>query len=443
MYHIHRILLTGSLTLFMAGCGGGDEESADTGKQEQATVKQTDVKPKAVSGANQRNPVAGATQRKQTAGVRNRNEKPAEDALPPGVEPEDVFLTDPAQNTFVVSATPEELSTFTIVSKPDEGADSSTFDLSPLRSQQRAEPEIERYARPPRISVATGEAEGTVGGLPEGFEIVEGSKTHEESGWAFRIRNKKDKSEFVLIPAGNTIRGSQSGPADTQPEHHVFLDSYYISVHEVTLRQWGLFQEAERENDRQRSTSVPLNEGDDPNMPALGIPQLEARKYAEWLHCDLPTEAQWEKAARGEQGFLYPWGNGRPIWSRPRDKQQILPVKSWRNDVSTYGVYDLAGNAREWTLDVYRDNWYAFLAGKDGEKLVENPTGPKPGAGAYDRVIRGGGDDWKVWHRDHARFSEKVPDVGYRLAINLKPAKAEENTEPEDAGRRRTRTSRR
>jgi len=442
MYHIHRIFLLGSLTLFMAGCGGDEPEPLSTAPTEEPSTRP--VQPKFVMSTNRRKSDGPEASRIQLGGDKQRKDEPAEDALPPGVEPEDVFLTDAEQNTFTVAATHEELSTFTIVSKPDQGTDSGTFDLSAAPSKPPIEPQVNDYGTQARIAVTTGQSEDeeTVKGLPKGFEVVAGSKKHEESGLPLRVRNKEDDSEFVLIPAGNSIRGSQDGPADTQPQHQVYLDSYYICVHEVTLRQWRLFREAERKNDRQRPTAVPLNDGAAPDMPVLGIPELEARKYAEWLHCDLPTEAQWEKAARGSQGFLYPWGNGRPIWSRPRDKHQILPVMSWRNDVSTYGVYDLAGNAREWTLDVYRDNWYGFIAGEQGEKLVENPSGPKTGPGAYDRVIRGGGDDWKVWYRDHARFSEKLPDVGFRLVINLKPEKQqEENSETEQSGR--TKTSRR
>lgn len=428
MYHIQQLLVIGSLTLFLAGCGG-DEESADANKPKKMTVT-----PKAVAEVNSPKVAISVKRRPQPVGSKKQSQNPEDDALPPGVDPDDVFLTEASSNTFEVSATPEELATFTIVGKPAPGTDSGTFDLSALRSQRPAETPISPYKRPPRIAVQTGQVEETLEGLPEGFTIAKGSKRH-ESGLLYRIRNKVDDSEFVLIPAGNTVRGSQTGPANTQPEHQVYLDSYYISVHEVTLRQWELFRAAEQKNDRLRQASAPSNEGDNPEMPVLGIPQLEARKYAAWLHCELPTEAQWEKAARGPQGFLYPWGDGRPVWSRPRDKDEILPVKSWRNDVSTYGVYDLAGNAREWCLDVYRDDWYAVVAGEQGGKLVENPTGPKPGAGAYDRVIRGGGDDWKVWHREQARFSAKLPDVGFRLVVNLKPAN--EEAENEETGRSR------
>lgn len=424
MDHITRFLIVGGLALSIAGCGGDEETatngtSVDPSKSMPLKTNKVVVTPKAIGNRDNAKPTAISAR---------SNKQPQEDALPPGILPEDVFVTAATQNTFEVSATSEELATFSIVAKPVAGAGANTFEKPVIRSELSGNAGNE-FATPERISVQTGDSTQKIEGLPEGFVAVTGSRTNER-GLPNRIRNTADKSEFVLIPAGSTIRGSQEGPLNTRPEHQVYLEDYYISVHEVTLGQYELFRKAEKENDRLRQAAHPLNEGEDPEMPALGIPQLEARKYAEWLGCDLPTEAQWEKAARGPEGYLYPWGNGRPIWSTPRDKKQILPVKSWRNDVSTYGVYDLAGNAREWTLDVYRDNTYGFDAGEQGDKLVQNPTGPKPGAGAFDRVIRGGGDDWKVWNREGARFSEKIPDVGFRLVVNTKPPTEEKTEEP-------------
>jgi formylglycine-generating enzyme required for sulfatase activity len=414
---------------FLIGCGG-DDPAAPTGGAT-STPTTTQIQPKAVGITP--TPAGGgktsAPSKKNTA----KSAEPTESDLPPGVSPDDVFELSAAANTVDIAATSREYSTFVVVSKPLPGTDSNTF-ANPNGSSSNGTT-LQTVQRPTRQSVGDGRTADDAE-LPEDLKPVIGSGTHEETGLSIRMKNEKDDTELILIPAGNTIRGSNTGPDNTHPEHYVYLDSYYICEHEVTLAQYQKYRDVASKVARSRAVPVPLNDGQAPNMPALGIPQQEARRYAEWAGGILPTEAQWEKAARGPSGYKYPWGNGRPIWPDRRKPEDIKPVKSYRIDVSMYGVYDLSGNAREWTLDVYTPDAYQE-AGENGQILLKNPTGPRARSGSYERVIKGG-DDWKAWSRSGGRISEEIPTVGFRYVVPVKKVEPEES-EDENAPRRSTR----
>ncbi|HEY2253006.1 MAG TPA: SUMF1/EgtB/PvdO family nonheme iron enzyme, partial [Planctomycetaceae bacterium] len=133
------------------------------------------------------------------------------------------------------------------------------------------------------------------------------------------------------------------------------------------------------------------------------------------------TEAQWEKAARGPDGFKYPWGNGPWIWERPRAPGQIDKVASFRGDESPYGALDMAGNAREWCSDWYVEKYYSQLLAEGGS-TARNPTGPRNSGGTNMRVVKGGDPNWLVWARSGVLQNEHPNDVGFRCVLRLKPA---------------------
>lgn len=410
------VVLIMCLTL-LSGCGGDDPPASTGGAASTPTTTQVQPTPVGITPT----PVGGG--RTPTPSKQNtaKSTEPAESDLPPGVSPDGVFELSPAANTVEIAATSQEYSTFEVVSKPLPGMDSTTFaNPNGLRMNGTTQQSVRN---PTRTSVGAVRGAEDVE-LPEDLKPVAGSSIDEETGLTIRMKNEKDDTELILIPAGNTIRGSKTGPDNTHPEHYVYLDSYYICEHEVTLAQYQKYRDVASKVARSRAVPVPSNDGQAPNMPALGIPQQEARRYAEWAGGVLPTEAQWEKAARGPSGFKYPWGNGRPIWPDRREPQNISAVKSYRIDVSMYGVYDLAGNAREWTLDVYAPDAY-LEAGENGQILLKNPTGPRARSGSYERVIKGG-DDWKAWNRSGGRISEEIPTVGFRYVIPVKKPKIEE-----------------
>ena len=172
------------------------------------------------------------------------------------------------------------------------------------------------------------------------------------------VINEKDGSPMVLIPAGSFAMGD--GLDKESPERTLFLDSYYIGVYAVTNRQYKQFVLATGHRPPcvgARIDSVSIWQGDIyPEeydvIPVIQINWEDAEAYARWANCQLPSEAQWEKAARGPEGFLYPWGNR---WDenncRNRNNRGESPTASvyaYPEGVSGYGTWNQSGNILEW-----------------------------------------------------------------------------------------------
>lgn len=274
--------------------------------------------------------------------------------------------------------------------EPPVGSDSSTVDL------------VEADGRPLRQPAASS--------APAGFTAVPDAGFAED-GLPARIRCEKDGAEMVRVPAGLFLQGHDGDDPTTAPLHPVELDAYYIDAYEVTLRQYMLFWKATRP-----LPGRPKNEGAGDDLPALGISWRDASAYAAWAGRVLPTEAEWEKAARGPNRFTYPWGNGRVLWHRPRTTTQIDPVGSYPADRSIYGAFDLCGNAREWCADWYADDAYRQSAGSTGA-LVTNPAGPKVPSTLGHRVVRGSREGWELWRRSSAPILAPTDDVGFRCVL--------------------------
>jgi formylglycine-generating enzyme required for sulfatase activity len=204
---------------------------------------------------------------------------------------------------------------------------------------------------------------------------------------------------MVPIPAGSFQMGSNFGDEDERPEHQVYLDAYYIDVYEVTnelyarfLNEMGNKEEGgESWLDASRiifqSTSGWVVDPLYADHPVVMVSWHGASAFCEWRGARLPTEAEWEKAARGGlEGKLYPWGDDLPTYTLGMENgaqfgdhgDTTVPVGSFApND---YGLYDLAGNVIEWVADWYTINYYA-------ESPSENPKGPTI---SDSHVIRGG-----------------------------------------------------
>jgi WD40 repeat protein/formylglycine-generating enzyme required for sulfatase activity len=188
-----------------------------------------------------------------------------------------------------------------------------------------------------------------------------------------------DGMVMVYIPAGEFLMGDDRSGA----KHTVYLDAYWIDRTEVTNAQYQKCVEA-------GACSAPRWRGGDkdqfnaPNQPVVCMSWQEAADFASWAGGRLPTEAEWEKAARGTDGRLYPWGNSAPDCSKANfgmcELEHTVAVGSYPAGASPYGVLDMAGNVWEWVSDWYDQGYYS-------RSSTQNPQGPD--TGTY-RGLRGG-----------------------------------------------------
>ena len=209
-----------------------------------------------------------------------------------------------------------------------------------------------------------------------------------------------DLDKTVLIPAGAFIMGSNSWSDSEQPSHTVFLNAYRIDKYEVTNDQYAFYLRlTEKLEDAEGNALVDLDDRDiqigftvnglvvldstKSDHPMTEVSWYGAKAYCELIGGRLPTEAEWEKAARGESGQHFPWSN-EPLdtsllveWST---KGPTATVGAHEVDVSPYGVRDMGGNVAEWVWDWYNPNYYAASPER-------NPSGPEMGT---HRVVRGG-----------------------------------------------------
>ncbi len=184
--------------------------------------------------------------------------------------------------------------------------------------------------------------------------------------------------DMVLIPAGEFIMGSNDRWDDENPEFISKTSAYLIDIHEVTNSQYKKFV------DETRYPSPVFWDGDEipkglEDHPVTYVSWNEASSFCRWSGKRLPAEAEWEKAARGEMGRTFPWGNEfNPSKSNSPESgnKGTRPVRSYESGKSPYGIYDMAGNVWEWT-----SSWYQPHPGNNI---------PNPRYGKTNRVIKGG-----------------------------------------------------
>jgi formylglycine-generating enzyme required for sulfatase activity/uncharacterized caspase-like protein len=225
----------------------------------------------------------------------------------------------------------------------------------------------------------------------------------------------KDGMTLLYVPAGEFTMGSD-GESDEKPPHTVYLDAFYIDQTEVTNAMYAKCVtagacSAPSSTESRTHTSYYGNSQFD-NYPVLYVSWDDANKYCAWAGGDLPTEAQWEKAARGDDARVYPWGDQTPDASRLNFNNNVgdtTEVGKYPTGASPYGALDMAGNVWEWVRDFY---------GSYPSSAQRNPTGPTSG---NTRVLRGG--SWLVGATvvrasDRGRYGpgNLVGDYGFRCA---------------------------
>lgn len=266
--------------------------------------------------------------------------------------------------------------------------------------------------------------------LPSGFAAIPESGYSPE-GYPRRIRCEKDDSILQFVPGGNGTFGARAGvggkgKSPWGPEVAVTLDPFYMDVYETTVGQILEY----REDQKSKKKSIPqfLNDSAPKNYPALGLNYKTTIEYLRWAGKELPTEAEYEFAASGPEHFMAPWGDGRPLWSIPRSRDQITEIGSYPQDRSPFGIFDLAGNAREWTSDFFSEKGHVEALAESRKKPLKNWNGTKKGVTANHRVVKGNGPNWEVWYREGREMSEKHKDLGFRGVVRLenKPSETEE-----------------
>ena len=196
-----------------------------------------------------------------------------------------------------------------------------------------------------------------------------------------------DGREMVLIPAGPFVMGSgDEGEFDEKPQHNVFVSAFYMDKYEVTNEAYANFIRGSQYHKQ----SIPFFQDEvsllfGPKLPAVGVSWDDALTYCKWSEKRLPTEAEWEKAARGEDARAWPWGdrfgfNNANALGEEDGYKYTAPIGSFEGGRSLYGLYDMAGNVAEWVSDWYDQTSYKTPAFKD-------PKGPETGR---VRVYRGG-----------------------------------------------------
>jgi len=249
--------------------------------------------------------------------------------------------------------------------------------------------------------------------LPAGFAALP-ADGFSGDGLPLRIRCEKTGSVLALIEGGVARVGTDDGPAECRPEFLVQVDTLYMELYEVSVGQFEAYRQDQR--DKKKPLPVLSNPGAPPSTPVLGVPWGSAQTYARWAGMDLPTEAELEKAARGPGNRRTPWGDGRALWPRPRSPETLTVAGAFPTDQSPYGIYDLAGNAREWCSDVYTEDAHKEAAGTSGQ-APHNWAGPKKTGNL--RVVKGNGPDWSAWHRTGREIGRGHPDVGFRCVLRL------------------------
>lgn len=244
---------------------------------------------------------------------------------------------------------------------------------------------------------------------------------------------------MACVPGGAFLRGSDAGPANERPRATVTLDPYWMDVFEVTF---GEYQRCVQQ--RGCKPALPYyGDFSRDRQPMVGMTWFDARDYCRFAGKHLPTEAEWEKAARGPDGATHPWGDepatceravildarGRSCGVRNQSVPRLAAVgrtfEVGSRPAFAYGLHDMVGNAWEWVADWYAPSFAACGAACEGS----NPRGPCDGAercpGHREKLVKGGSWYWDAsyatssYRRSHPPQNQPLSHFGFRCAASL------------------------
>lgn len=227
-----------------------------------------------------------------------------------------------------------------------------------------------------------------------------------------------DNAPMVFVPAGVFPMGSNQGDVDERPVHDTFLDAFWIDRYEVTNAQFkhcvdaGICHAPPVSGSSTRDVYYDKPEFDD--YPVIYVSWDDAKKYCEWARKRLPTEAEWEKAARGTEGRIFPWGDrlDRNLVNYMNLAGDTMAVNNYSNGASPYGALNMAGNVSEWVSDWYDADYYS-------NATTRNPIGAPAGK---VRGLRGG--SWASNEEYYIRTTVRLQnepgfrntEIGFRCA---------------------------
>ena len=238
-------------------------------------------------------------------------------------------------------------------------------------------------------------------------------------GIGSKMISDKDSMTLVYVPAGEFMMGLDNDEEDN-PAHKVNLDSFWIDQTEVTNAMYARCDEADvcdaPWSNASRTRPIYYGNPDFDDYPVIFVSWNDAKDYCEWAGRRMPTEAEWEKAARGEDAGIYPWGNSAPTIDLSNFGGLIgdtMPVSNFLEGASLYGALNMAGNVWEWVADFYDATYY-------NKSPSSNPKGPITG---QNRVMRGGSwTDYAATIQSVHRFGNYPLDTssitGFRCAIS-------------------------
>ena len=246
--------------------------------------------------------------------------------------------------------------------------------------------------------------------------------------------NSIDDLTMIYVPAGAFLMGSEEGHKNEEPVHEVYLDAYWMNQHEVTNDQFAAF--LNDQGNQKEGGGNWLDDGADnvllakvgkvwkaktghEDHPAVQVSWYGAKAYCEWSEGRLPTEAEWEKAARGGlEGKKYPWGDEPPVCVGDDNEASTSgcggPNSVMRFSPNGYGLFDMAGHVWEWVADWYGEDYYTFSP-------YNNPEGPEDN---ITKVLRGGswfnfGDGTRSAFRNERFPTTTEYDIGFRCVSSL------------------------